>query len=83
MRVHGADEALKTVAAIREKKIESYFLYHSLVGEIYSRLDMTPEANAEFAIAVTLTKSETERKLLRSKLAGMEHFPDDGADFSR
>ncbi len=84
MRVHGADEALKAVIEIpRKKKLETYYLYHSLVGEIYSQLGRRAEANAEFETAITLTKSEPERKLLRSKLAGKEHFPDDGADFSR
>jgi RNA polymerase sigma-70 factor (ECF subfamily) len=84
MRVHGADEALKAVIEIPcKKKLETYYLYHSLVGEIYSQLGRRAEAKAEFETAITLTKSEPERKLLRSKLAGMEHFPDDGADFSR
>ncbi len=71
MQVCGPDEALKAVTAIHEKKrIESYYLYHGLIGEIYSRLDMTAEADAEFAIAMRLTKSETERKLLATRITG-------------
>ena len=73
MQVLGPDEALKSVAAIHEKKrIESYYLYHGLIGEIYSRLDMSAEADAEFAIAMSLTKSETERKLLATRITGKD-----------
>lgn len=69
MQVHGPEEALKAINAIRErKKIESYYLYHGLTGEIYSRLDMTVEADAEFETAMKLTNSEAERRLLQSKL---------------
>ena len=76
LQVHGPDSALRAVLEIQDKrKIESYYLYHSLVGEIYSQLNRPDEANTEFETAMRMTKSEAERKLLASKLhrIGMDH----------
>ncbi len=71
LQVHGRDSALKAVLEIQDKrKIGSYYLYHSLVGEIYSQLNRLDEAKTEFETAMRMTKSETERKLLASKLDG-------------
>jgi RNA polymerase sigma factor (sigma-70 family) len=69
LQVRGPDSALKAVLEIQDKKkIGSYYLYHSLLGEIYSQLNRLDEAKAEFETARKTTKSETERKLLASKL---------------
>ncbi|HQT91276.1 MAG TPA: sigma-70 family RNA polymerase sigma factor [Candidatus Kryptobacter bacterium] len=71
LQVRGPDSALKAVLEIQDKrKIGSYYLYHSLVGEIYSRLNRPDDAKTEFETAMRMTKSETERKLLASKLDG-------------
>jgi len=70
LHVHGAAEALKVLEVIQEKKkIESYYLYHSLLGELFSRLDRDAEARREFEIAMEMTKSETEKKLMASKIS--------------
>ncbi len=71
MQVKGAEAGLRVLTNIQDKKkLESYYLYHSLLGEIYVRLDRGTEARREFETASRLTKSETERKLLRGKLSG-------------
>lgn len=39
MQVHGAEKALQSIEQIIDKKkIESFYLYHSLLGEIHFRL---------------------------------------------
>jgi RNA polymerase sigma factor (sigma-70 family) len=72
MQVHGPNEALKALTNIHDKKkIETYYIYHSLLGEIYSRLDRKVEAQGEFNAAMKLTKSEVERKLIRAKISAV------------
>jgi len=69
MQVMGAAEALRVLADIQDKKkIETYHIYHSLLGEIYSRLDKKSESRMEFETAMQLTMSETERRLMRAKI---------------
>ncbi len=76
MRVHGPAEALEAVNAIADgKRLESYYLYHSLIGEIYSRLDRTEEARREFKIALRQTKSDVERRLLEQKIENCDSPP--------
>lgn len=71
LRVHGPTEALTTINAIPDRKrLEGYYLYHSLLGEIYSRLARTDEADREFETASALTKSEIEKRLLSTKISG-------------
>jgi len=72
MQVHGPQEALKALTGIQDrKKIETYYIYHSLLGELYSRLDRRTEAQEEFEAAMELTKSEVERKLMRTKISAV------------
>ena len=70
MQVYGAKAALLELESIREKKkLESYYLYHSLLGEIHSRLNDSVKAKSYFESAIKLTKSETERKMLNNKIS--------------
>ena len=72
MELYGAAIALEELESIKEKKrLESYYLYHSLLGEIYSRLDNLAEAKGHFETAVKLTQSETERRMLGNKIAAL------------
>jgi RNA polymerase sigma-70 factor (ECF subfamily) len=48
--------------------METFYLYHSLLGEIYSRLNNPVEAKKRIETAIKLTQSETERKLLKDKI---------------
>ena len=69
MEVRGAAIALKELENIHDKKkLESYYLFHSLLGEIYSRLHNIEKAKICFESAITLTHSETERKMLKNKI---------------
>ena len=69
LQVSGATAALRTVESIPDKKkLESFYIYHSLLGEIYTRLHEPHKAGKYFETAISLTPSETERKVLRSKL---------------
>ncbi len=72
MMVHGADKALHSLENIPDKKkLESFYLYHSLLGEINSRLDQSVEAKINFENAIKLTKSETEKKMLQEKIIAL------------
>ena len=69
MELYGAAIALEELESIKEKKkLESYYLYHGLLGEIYSRLDNVSGAKKHFEAAIKLTHSETERKMLSNKI---------------
>jgi RNA polymerase sigma factor (sigma-70 family) len=72
MELYGAAIALEELESIKEKKkLESYYLYHSLLGEIYSRLDNLLAAKVHFQAAIKLTHSETERKMLSNKIVAL------------
>jgi RNA polymerase sigma factor (sigma-70 family) len=69
MEFHGAAKALNELQLINDKKkLESYYLYHSLLGEIYSRINNFSSAKQHFETAIQLTQSETERKMLKNKI---------------
>ncbi|MEO8769349.1 MAG: sigma-70 family RNA polymerase sigma factor [Ferruginibacter sp.] len=69
MQVHGAEKALQQIEQIAEKKkIESFYLYHALLGEIYSKLNHPIKAKQYFETAIRLTRSEAEKKILREKI---------------
>jgi RNA polymerase sigma-70 factor (ECF subfamily) len=70
LQLEGARAALTAVKNISlKKKLESFYLYHSLLGEIYSRIKDPEKAKRFFETAIKLTKSATEKKLLKEKLA--------------
>jgi len=71
MQVHGAQKALEALELIDRKKLEKFYLYHSLYGEIHSRLNNTRLAQMYFQTASKLTQSETEKKILRDKIGAL------------
>lgn len=72
MQVHGAATALAALENIPgKKKLETFYLYHSLLGEIYSRLNNSVEAKNYFEKAIHLTQSETEKKILKEKIVAL------------
>ena len=72
MQVHGAATALTTLENISDKKkMETFYLYQSLLGEIHSRLNNSVEAIKYFEKAIHLTQSETERKMLKEKILAL------------
>jgi RNA polymerase sigma factor (sigma-70 family) len=69
MQMDGPAAALMALQEIADrKKLESYYLYHSLLGEIHSRLNESIEAKSSFEKALALTQSEAEKKLIQKKM---------------
>jgi RNA polymerase sigma factor (sigma-70 family) len=72
MQVYGAEAALQSIEKIQDsKKLESFYLYHSLLGEIHSRLNNNVKAKKYFETAVKLTQSETEKKMIKEKIVSL------------
>lgn len=72
LQLYGAAVALKELEAVEDKKkLESYYLYYSLLGEIYRQLNKIKEAQQYFEMAFKLTQSKTEQKLLKNKIISL------------
>lgn len=72
MQVQGAHEALQFLQNMADhKKLESYYLYHSLLGEIKTRLHNSNEAKQHFEKAMGLTHSDVEKKMLKVKMGAL------------
>ena len=72
MQVEGATSALQILNNITDrKKLESWYLYYGLLGEIYSRLNDKQLAKINFETAIRLTQSEAEKKMLKNKIAAL------------
>ena len=63
--VAGPAEAL---ALVEELELDRYHLYHSVRGNLLTRLDRDAEATAAYETALTLAPNEAERTLLRRLL---------------
>ncbi len=73
MQVHNATVALEELKKIQNiKKLEKYYLYYSLLGEIYTRLNDKPKAIENFDTAISLTNSQVEKKMLKNKIIALE-----------
>lgn len=70
MQVHGAGKALEALENIKDKKkLESFYIYHSLFGIIYSLLNDKVRAKKCLDMAIELTQSPTEKKMLKEKIS--------------
>jgi len=68
LQLSGPDESLKYLEAISSmEKLENYYLYNSLLGEINMRMNRFDLADNYFSKAIQLTRSEAEKKLLNEK----------------
>ncbi len=68
-QVHGPQQAMDILQQLSsEKTIQSYYLYHSLLGELHVQLGQKDQARQSFEKALQLTKSEVEKKMLKSKI---------------
>ncbi len=73
-QLQGAAVALKELEAIEHKsKLESYYLYYSLLGEIYIKLNDPAIAKKHFEKAAALTQSKMEQRLLQNKISSLVH----------
>ena len=67
--VHGAKTGLEAVRAIRDgKKLDSYYLFHAVIGELEMRLNNREAAAQEFRRAFELAETKPERALLLKRL---------------
>lgn len=67
-KIGGAKETLKELEQSPFKnEWENHYLYHSLIGEIFSNIDKL-KAKISFETAISLTKSEVEQRLLQRKI---------------
>jgi RNA polymerase sigma-70 factor (ECF subfamily) len=67
--VQGPRAGLKAVRAIRgQKKLESYYLFYAVAGELEMRLDNREAAAQEFRKAFELAQTKSERAFLLRRL---------------
>jgi RNA polymerase sigma-70 factor (ECF subfamily) len=72
MKVLGPEKALSELHEIPGvNKLESFYLYYSLAGEIYLNLNQKKHAIENLRKALELTQSESEKKLLMEKISGI------------
>lgn len=68
-KIKGAATALTELQELANlQKLDNYYLYHSLLGLIYSELNKPEQASLHYQKALRLTKSEQEKNLIRKKL---------------
>ena len=69
LQVNGPLKALEAIGEIKNReKLESYYLYNSLLGEIHSLLHDPIKAKHYFEKAMEQTLSEAEKKLIQKKI---------------
>jgi RNA polymerase sigma-70 factor (ECF subfamily) len=67
--VRGPEAGLQTVRAIRDqKKLESYYLFYAVAGELETRLNNHEAAAREFRKAFELAETKSERAFLLKRL---------------
>jgi len=70
-KLYGAEKALdEIIASDKRREWEKNYLYHSLLGEIYTGIDKG-KARSSFECAIVLTQSATEKELLKKKIAAL------------
>jgi RNA polymerase sigma-70 factor (ECF subfamily) len=71
-QIHGSKRALKEVQkANKDVELEDYYLYHSLLGNLYKSLQEYKKAKEAYTKAISLTNSQTEKNKLKSYLEGL------------
>ena len=69
LELNGPEAALKTLKKIKDRRqLENYYLYHSILGAIYQQLEEKVKASEHYRIALNLTESRHEQRLLKNKL---------------
>ena len=72
LQVNGAKEALAAIGLINDqKKIAGFYLYHSLLGDIYFTLKAHALAGKHLRTALQLTQSDAEKKMIKNKIAAL------------
>ena len=69
MYTEGPEAALEILEKIPDKKrMDSFYLYHAVLGEIYIKMGNTQNARLHLRRSIDLTRSEAEKKLLKEKM---------------
>lgn len=69
LKVKGPAAALQAAIALAEnKKMEQFYLYHAVLGEVFAQIQDKEQARNSFEKAISLTQSETERRMLTQKM---------------
>jgi RNA polymerase sigma factor (sigma-70 family) len=69
LKLHGATAALTALSKLKDSaKFQNYYLYHSLLGEIYRTQNDALRAKKHYEKAIELTHSDKEKKLLLEKV---------------
>ncbi len=72
LHLSGPSSALTALQNIKDKnKLESFYLYYSLQGEIYSMLNDKDRSKQFFETAILMTQSEREKKFLKEKIVSL------------
>jgi RNA polymerase sigma factor (sigma-70 family) len=67
--VHGPEEGLRAVQRIRDqKKLDSYYLFYAVIGELEMRLNNHAAAAEQFRKAFELAETKSERAFLLKRL---------------
>lgn len=67
--LYGTNKALQEIENLNTKKeLDSYYLYHATIGELYFRIKRYTEAKIALEKAVQLTHSKQEKELLLNKI---------------
>jgi len=68
--LQGTEAGLSEINKLPEQeKLDSYYLYHSVLGELYLRNNQSEKARSSFNKALILTESDAERDLLKRKIS--------------
>ena len=68
-----ADSPGAGLAALQDiHDLQHHYLYHSAIGDFHVELGNSEQARRSYETALTLTASNAEKKLLRSKLEGVD-----------
>jgi RNA polymerase sigma factor (sigma-70 family) len=69
LQIEGAAVALQLLNNINDrKKLENWYLYYAVLGEIYLALNNKEFAKTNFETAVKLTQSEAEKRMLKNRI---------------
>lgn len=72
-KIEGAQRALEALEPLRtEKQILTYYLYHALLGDIYTALNKSALAQLCYNKAILLTHSIPEKKYLQEKIRKLD-----------
>lgn len=72
LKLQGAKSALSVLNRLKDKnKLQHYYLYHSVLGEIHLEQNDKLKAKAYFEKAMALTQSDREKNLLFKKIETM------------